>query len=152
MFPAASRDWLLATFFTNQLYFSLLPLRAYLAPNKTSQFQMMESKVLDSWSTYYISCPWSIQGLLQSQYINTTALALWLLKQNPHCWFHPCPTGCAGTALAFQPADKQDFFQNYILSRFLQWNWVLALGSPLLAFFYQEGHRVEKKHQLRQQV
>lgn len=51
MLPAASSDWLLATFFTNQLYFSLLPLQAHFAPNKPSQFQMMESKVLDSWSS-----------------------------------------------------------------------------------------------------
>lgn len=52
---------------------------------------MMESTALDSWSPYHVSCPWSIQGLLQSQYINATALVLQLLKQKSPCCFYLCP-------------------------------------------------------------
>lgn len=99
---------------------------------------MMESKVLDSLSTYHASCPWSIQGFLQ--FLNTTALALWLLKQKPHCCFHPCPHQQAVQEQRwhFYSASQQKDSTSFKITFYqglCNKTWFLPWDSPLLPSF-----------------
>lgn len=101
---------------------------------------MMESTALDSWSPYHVSCPWSIQGLLQSQYINTTALVLQLLKQKSPCCFYLCPHQQAvqeqcwhfynASQQTNRTSSKIAFYQG-----FCNKTWFLPWNLPLLPSF-----------------
>lgn len=122
MFPAASSDSPQTIVFTNQLCFSHLPLRARFAPNKASHFQRMESKALESLSSYHVSCQQGIQGLLRSQYINTALLTPWLLKQKSRhcCYCSPLQQAVHEQCWDFYSASQQagqDSFQSDLLSR-----------------------------------
>lgn len=105
---------------------------ARFTPNKDSHFQTMESKALESWSSYHVSSQQGIQGLFWAQYINTTALTPWLLKQKSHCCCYRCPLQHAvhEQCWEFYSASHQtgqESFQNDLSSRLF----ITKLGSHL---------------------
>lgn len=81
----------------------------------------MESKALESWSSYHVSCQRGTQGLLWSQNMNTAALTTQLLKQNPYSVSFYCPLQqvmykqCWALCGASQQPG-QDSFQNDLSS------------------------------------
>lgn len=119
-------------FFTNQSCFSHLTLGARFPPNKASHFQRMESKALESRSSYHVSCQRGTEGLLWSQYITQLLLhcGSWNKKTHRCCYRCPLQQAVHEQTWDSYSASQQTgpgSFQNDLLSRFS----IIKLGSCL---------------------